>query len=55
MSVILAVDAMGGDHGVGVTIPACIRFLKDTPDASVILVGDTAKIHEVLGCSSSYK
>lgn len=30
---------MGGDHGISVTIPACIAFLKQTPDASLVLVG----------------
>lgn len=33
MSVTLAVDAMGGDHGVSVTIPACCDFLQEHPDA----------------------
>lgn len=35
----LAVDCMGGDHGPSVTIPACERFLKTHPSASLILVG----------------
>jgi len=39
MSVTLAVDAMGGDHGPSVTVPASVQFLEDTPDARVILVG----------------
>jgi phosphate acyltransferase len=35
----LAIDCMGGDHGPGVTLPACRRFLEHRPDASLILVG----------------
>ena len=30
---------MGGDHGVGVTVPAAISVLDDNPDLSLILVG----------------
>jgi phosphate acyltransferase len=39
MPVIVAVDAMGGDHGPAVTVPASLQFLEATPDARVILVG----------------
>ena len=39
MPVTVAVDAMGGDHGPSVTMPASLRFLEETPDAQVILVG----------------
>ena len=35
----LAVDCMGGDHGVAVTLPACRSFLDKHPDASLTLVG----------------
>lgn len=35
----IAVDAMGGDIGVAVTIPACAAFLKAHPDAGLLLVG----------------
>jgi glycerol-3-phosphate acyltransferase PlsX len=30
---------MGGDHGISVTIPAALSFLKHEPDAVLILVG----------------
>jgi len=36
---ILAVDCMGGDHGLRVTLPACRRFLDEHPDAQLLLVG----------------
>ncbi len=39
MPVTVAVDAMGGDHGPSVTVPASLRFLEETPDARVIVVG----------------
>jgi glycerol-3-phosphate acyltransferase PlsX len=35
----LAVDCMGGDHGVSVTLPACRAFLSAHPDAELLLVG----------------
>jgi len=41
----LAIDCMGGDHGPGVTLPACRRFLEHRTDASLILVGAQEKLH----------
>ena len=35
----LAVDCMGGDHGPGVTLPACRAFLAAHRDAELLLVG----------------
>ena len=35
----IAVDAMGGDFGPAVTIPACLAFLQAYPDACLALVG----------------
>jgi glycerol-3-phosphate acyltransferase PlsX len=35
----IAVDCMGGDHGVAVTLPACRAFLDHHADARVLLVG----------------
>ena len=35
----IAVDAMGGDVGVAVTMPACVAFLNAHPDAGLLLVG----------------
>jgi glycerol-3-phosphate acyltransferase PlsX len=37
--VTVAIDAMGGDHGPSVTVPAAARFLESHPDAAVVLVG----------------
>jgi phosphate acyltransferase len=39
MKTVIAVDAMGGDHGPKVTVPACIDFLVAHPDAELLLVG----------------
>ena len=36
----IAIDSMGGDHGLAVTIPATLRFLADHPDVRILLVGD---------------
>jgi glycerol-3-phosphate acyltransferase PlsX len=44
MSVTLAIDAMGGDHGVVVTVPACCDFLEKHPDVRISLVGDPDKL-----------
>jgi len=40
--IVLAVDCMGGDCGLSVTLPACRRFLESTPDAALLLVGNPA-------------
>lgn len=39
MDVTLAIDAMGGDHGPTVTIPAAIEYLKHSPGDTIVLVG----------------
>lgn len=39
MAITLAVDAMGGDHGPRVTVPASLTVLRDTPGLSLVLVG----------------
>ena len=53
MTVTVAVDAMGGDHGPAVTIPAALAFLEATPEARVILVGLEAPLAAVLARSRS--
>src|SRR3954462_9401372 len=39
MTTTLAVDCMGGDHGPGVTLVACRRFLDREPQSKLLLVG----------------
>jgi len=38
----IAVDAMGGDHGPSVIVPAVVKALKAYPELKFILVGDEA-------------
>jgi len=35
----VALDAMGGDHGIGITVPAALAALARTPALKIILVG----------------
>jgi glycerol-3-phosphate acyltransferase PlsX len=53
MTLSVAVDAMGGDVGLKVTVPASLKFLKDHPDACLILVGDSAAIEAELSLHES--
>jgi glycerol-3-phosphate acyltransferase PlsX len=53
MGVTIAVDAMGGDHGPPVTVAASLRFLEETPDAAVILVGREEPIGKALRTTRS--
>jgi glycerol-3-phosphate acyltransferase PlsX len=45
---IIALDAMGGDHGPGVVIPAARRFLGKVQDAELVLVGQREVIEPLL-------
>jgi len=42
VSLTISIDAMGGDYGPEVTIPASLDCLKNNPDLKLILVGDEA-------------
>lgn len=44
----LALDAMGGDNGLSVTIPAAIQALNRYDNLNLILVGDEAQIENEL-------
>jgi len=44
----IAIDCMGGDHGLSVTVPACLRFLKEFDDVELILVGRQAEVEAAL-------
>ena len=48
MHITLAIDCMGGDHGPRVTVPAALDFLRETPEAHVILVGREEEIRPLL-------
>lgn len=51
MSVRLAIDAMGGDHGLTVTVPAALSFLQSHPDAELLLVGRPDEVEGALQSS----
>jgi glycerol-3-phosphate acyltransferase PlsX len=44
----IAIDAMGGDLGPRVTVPAALRALASYPDLHLILVGDSTRIGGLL-------
>jgi glycerol-3-phosphate acyltransferase PlsX len=44
----IAVDAMGGDYGPCVTVPAVIKALADLPHVQIILVGNSNQITKIL-------
>ena len=48
MSVTLAVDAMGGDHGLVVTVPASVDLLAQLPDLNIRLVGNAELIEKAI-------
>ena len=39
MDITLAIDAMGGDHGPHITVPAAINALKADNQLNIVLVG----------------
>lgn len=43
-NITIAIDAMGGDHGLSVVIPACVRAARKNPNLQLILVGDQHQI-----------
>ncbi|TDR82818.1 phosphate acyltransferase PlsX [Paludibacterium purpuratum] len=53
MTITVAVDAMGGDVGLKVTVPASLRFLEEHPEARLILVGDSQAIEAELSEQAS--
>ena len=51
MSTHIAIDSMGGDHGLSVTVPAALKFLERHPEVSVLLVGDASAIEAQLSAA----
>ncbi|MGD8235750.1 MAG: phosphate acyltransferase, partial [Chromatiales bacterium] len=45
----IALDAMGGDQGVSVVVPAASAYVASDPEVELILVGDETAIRESLG------
>ncbi|MGR8930730.1 MAG: phosphate acyltransferase PlsX [Gammaproteobacteria bacterium] len=48
MSLTLSIDAMGGDFGPQVTIPASLACLRKNPQLKLIMVGDQAVLNGML-------
>ena len=48
MNLTISIDAMGGDFGPQVTIPASLDCLKNNPNLALILVGDEAILKPLL-------
>jgi glycerol-3-phosphate acyltransferase PlsX len=51
----IAIDAMGGDFGPQVTVPASIECLKANSDLKLILVGDETVLNEQLTQATLFK
>lgn len=51
VDVTIAIDAMGGDHGVSVTVPAAVAYLRDHPNDTIVLVGLPEAIEVALSSS----
>ncbi len=49
MTVRIAIDAMGGDHGPPVTVAAAVSFLRAHADSRLLLVGRQAEVEPLLG------
>lgn len=49
MDITIAIDAMGGDHGPKVTVPAALEYLRKNPNDTVVLVGLPDAIEAELG------
>ena len=48
MTIKVAIDIMGGDHGLNVTLPASFRALEKFADLELLLVGNESQISEAL-------
>ncbi|SBT04354.1 fatty acid/phospholipid synthesis protein [Candidatus Accumulibacter aalborgensis] len=55
MTITVAIDCMGGDHGPQVTVPAALDFVRDHDDVRVILVGLAETIRLFLGESADQR
>ncbi len=52
-SVTIALDAMGGDHGPAVVVPAALEILGRHQDVSLVLVGDRTELEARCGDSTT--
>ena len=49
----LAVDAMGGDAGLAVTIPGVLLFLRQQADVRLLMVGDEVQVRQALEAANA--
>ena len=49
----LAVDAMGGDAGLDVTVPGAVAFLQQKTDVRLIMVGDETQVKAALAAANA--
>lgn len=52
-TVTLAIDAMGGDHGLKVTVAAALLALRAAPELRLLLVGDATQLQAALRAASA--
>ncbi|MDQ3261274.1 MAG: phosphate acyltransferase PlsX [Pseudomonadota bacterium] len=55
MTITVAIDAMGGDHGLAVTVAAALSYLKHTLDTKIILVGHRDAVVRALAAAGSFE
>lgn len=55
MTARIAIDCMGGDHGVDVTVPAALGFLRREHDAALLLVGRSDQIESRLAAAGGLR
>ncbi|GAB4463831.1 MAG: phosphate acyltransferase PlsX [Burkholderiaceae bacterium] len=55
MTARIAIDCMGGDHGVDVTVPAALGFLRREHDAALLLVGRCDQIESRLAAAGGLR
>ena len=49
----IALDAMGGDSGLDVVVPAAIAAVNQHPDVQIILVGDAARLQPAITAAAA--
>jgi glycerol-3-phosphate acyltransferase PlsX len=54
VTVRIAIDVMGGDHGPPVTVPAALSFLRAHADVRLLLVGRQAEVEPLLGAGADF-
>lgn len=50
----LSLDAMGGDHGPSVVVPAAVDYLRNDPETHLILVGIEEEVRKHLGTDANH-